>query len=396
MSRPPILACLALALAVTSCCLPRHAGPHPELLGQPPLEPTRRAQEMAALAFVSYVGETLEGTDAEVEATLVSCIEKEISLQPLLRDRWQLVWGPAVYRFTDAVLDDNMMYVVRDIERPETLVVGVRGTNASAILDWLVEDLEVLRTEAWQWQRGAPDLQPRISEGTAKGLTILRQMKPTTGAGAGTTLERFLAGQVEHEEVRSVTVVGHSLGGALAPALGLYLEDTRQNWDPADRATVAVWGFAGPTPGDADFASYYDARLGASTQRVHNPFDIVPHAWQKDQMERIPGLYRPRIKPPFGLGEAVCLAIDLTERHHYTQQLQDAPPTRGHIFTGVPGYLKQVGCQHTCGYYRALDLVVWDSSTGKYTQHLKPISVDCKDFQPEPRCDLCPGWGGDS
>ncbi|MCZ6506433.1 MAG: hypothetical protein O7A04_00075, partial [Acidobacteria bacterium] len=166
-------------------------------------------------------------------------------------------------------------------------------------------------------------------------------------------------------------------------------------WDVKHRASVAVWAFAGPTPGDADFAAYYDQRLGNATRRIHNPYDAVPLAWQADQMETIPGLYQPEIKPLLGLRELVCLAIDATENKHYRQQLQDAPPITGHVFAGASKYLAQVGCQHTCGYYRGLDLVFWDEAEKKFVNRIKPITSDCQDFTPAPRCARCPDWGGD-
>ncbi len=387
-----LVTAIATVSFLAACSLPRFQGPAPEVLARPTLPVTATEQEIAVLAFVSYAGELLEGTDDEVEAKLAPCLVEELSLQPLVGSEWQLVWGPGVYKFAGADLDDNMMYVVQRSSDPSQMVVGVRGTNSKAILDWLAEDLSVLRTEAWAWKQDAPDLKPRISEGTSEGLRILREMIPSAGIpGDGLDLQTFLAARVEKVGAISVTVAGHSLGGALAPALGLYLEDTRKVWDPDARATVSVWGFAGPTPGDADFAAYYDQRLSTTSHRIHNPYDVVPLSWQANQMETISGLYRPHANPPFGLRQLVSLAVDVTRHHHYRQQLQEAPAIAGSVFAGVPKFLEQVGCQHTCGYYRGLKLVVPDGDGG-FDQRIKPITKDCSDFHPQPRCDLCPDW----
>jgi hypothetical protein len=72
---------------------------------------------MAALAFIAYLGEQLEGSDDDVERLLAPCMESELGKQPLTRNRWSLAWGPAVYKFAIAELDDNMMYVVREALR---------------------------------------------------------------------------------------------------------------------------------------------------------------------------------------------------------------------------------------------------------------------------------------
>src|SRR5690348_11288651 len=81
--------------------LPVPAGPGPALAVR---------QEMGALAFIAYLGEQVTGSDDEVEVKLAPCLERELAKQPLTTGRWLLAWGPAVYKFADADLDDNMMY----------------------------------------------------------------------------------------------------------------------------------------------------------------------------------------------------------------------------------------------------------------------------------------------
>ncbi|MCZ6726508.1 MAG: hypothetical protein O7A98_04045 [Acidobacteria bacterium] len=65
---------IAAALLTSACCLPRLRGPATRVLQQAPLEVTLPAQEMAVLAFVSYAGELLEGSD-EAEKKFVNRIK---------------------------------------------------------------------------------------------------------------------------------------------------------------------------------------------------------------------------------------------------------------------------------------------------------------------------------
>jgi hypothetical protein len=94
-----------------------------------------------------------------------------------------------------------------------------------------------------------------------------------------------------------ISVVGHSKGGALAPALALWLADTQGNavaasdqWDPGCIATLQVLTFAGPTAGNSGFANRFVGKF-AGAYRLFNPHDIVPHAWDPAELRLIPDLY---------------------------------------------------------------------------------------------------------
>jgi hypothetical protein len=336
---------------------------------------------MAALAFIAYAGEQLKGSDEHVEQVLQSCMQDELARQPVTKNNYQLVWGPAVYKFDHADYDDNMLYVVRGIRDPSVLVVGVRGTNSVAILDWLLEDLAVANTVAWHYGQPIEGLKPRISEATWRGLKVLQAMTPDSGiASDGRSLRELLQQMVSAQDIRQIWVTGHSLGGALAPTLALWLEDTREQWDPHNKATLGVVALAGATPGNEDFASYYDSRLGQSTRRLHNPYDAVPHAWNEHSLSAIPKLYTEGgITASLSIKAEVLAAKALAAGHEYTQILRDAPPLPGAIFEGERGFIQQVTWQHTCGYRCSLNL----------GESLLPITEDCTTTPPQ-NCLQCP------
>lgn len=338
-------------------------------------------QEMAALAFLAYLGELVKGTDDEVEQTLAPCMVNELKKQPLTRDKWTLVWGPAVYKFAFAELDDNMMYIVQETEQPSHLVIAVRGTNAKAILDWLIEDLEVNHQEGWPYGNPPKSLQPKISQGTHSGLTVLQQMVPASGVpGEGQTLHQFLAAQTAVYPTLQVDVTGHSLGGALSPTLALWLADTQADWDPAGKAQLAVYPLAGPTAGNTDFATYSDSRIGAVTHRLHNPHDVVPLAWNHHTMGTIAGLYKPHAEASVAERLLIDVARDEIEHKGYSQIRPQAPPLHSALNSEVKGFLGQLGWQHTCGYHCALGLV---------EATFLPITLNCQN-DPPPPCPVCP------
>jgi len=96
-----------------------------------------------------------------------------------------------------------------------------------------------------------------------------------------------------------VVVTGHSKGGALAPALALWLKEllgpaAAEPWDGGRGTRVVCHAFASPTPGNAGFADRIDTVLGPDHHVLRNRLDMVTHAWQADELEAIPDLYAPR------------------------------------------------------------------------------------------------------
>ncbi len=92
-----------------------------------------------------------------------------------------------------------------------------------------------------------------------------------------------------------IVVTGHSKGGALAPALAVWLSDTQARWDQSKGSTIRYHAFAGPTPGDAAFATHATTRLGRGSYRTVNTNDLVTHAWDSDDMTALATLYDGRL-----------------------------------------------------------------------------------------------------
>lgn len=365
------LAC-GLACGLFLSCRP----PRPPVT-TPEVPPRSLKQEMAALAFLSYLGDTLKGSDEEVEIQLAECMPVALEQAP----GWELAWGPAVYHFSLDKLDDNMMYVVRRPTTPAQLAIVVRGTNPSALLDWLVEDFDVV--DQVSWLTGSPSGQPKISKGTSEGLHILQAMVPEGGPVPQKTLTQFLAEEVKAAPTEPrVYATGHSLGGALAPALALWLADTQAEWDPNRRAQISVYPLAGPTAGNADFAAYYDATLGKTTDRMWNPFDIVPRAWNHESMGTMADLYEPLTRANLAERGLIDGLRSLVEDKGYTQIDAAQTSLSGALFPGAPGekmdWESEAGWQHHCGYECALGVFV------------KPSTSQCPSKPPKHSCVPCP------
>ncbi len=329
-------------------------------------------QQMATLSFLAYLGEDLKGADEKVEEALVPCMQRALSEHRLVAG-WSLVWGPAVYKFSGAKLDDNMMYVVQNTKDPAHFAIVLRGTNAKAILDWLLEDFDVHAQVTWEY--GPLPTEAKISKATSEGLLKLQTMTPEIEPGQGQTLTAFLTAQSKAHSSLRIDVTGHSLGGALAPTLALWLADTQADW-ASGSVQLKVYPLAGPTPGNLEFATYYDSRLGPHTDRMHNPKDVVPLTWNVEALETIADLYEPHTRP-----DAIERGLLDGLRHFvknkgYFQIKPDAPALPGAVDESKTTFVAQVGWQHHCGYLCALGIDV-------------RLQSDCNN-PPSTPCGVCP------
>lgn len=188
------------------------------------------------------------------------------------RPDWQVVWGPAL-----SDNQANMLYVAADTATNQMAVV-IRGTVPTFILDW-AENLSVL-SPLQPFISAIPALasgNPQIAPGTNIGLAQIQALQGATDGNNQTDLVTFLRGA---GPATDIFITGHSLGGCLASVLAPTLA-----FQLGSSANLKVYTFAAPSPGNADFATYYnrlfmDSATGKSTAfRLYNSLDVVPNAW---------------------------------------------------------------------------------------------------------------------
>jgi hypothetical protein len=226
------------------------------------------AQEAITLSAIAYQGED-EGDYGQIQAAISAM------LQQFFGARISLVWLGISPDFA------NLLYVAQDNGASGRYAVVVRGTDWNFLTDWL-DDFDVLDAHGWPYASPA-DPSILVAQGSWDGLQALLTMTSPT---QGQTLGQVLAGLASRATTGlDLLITGHSLGGALATVLGLYLADTVGQWAGGSAPIgLKTYTFAAPTTGNAAYAAYYDARSGLADVswqafRIYNTQDLVPFAY---------------------------------------------------------------------------------------------------------------------
>lgn len=302
-------------------------------------------QIMLSFAYAAYIDELMPGIpspDTQIKTDLETALSSGATVPiPPIAGQWSVVWGPVTYTTPGSYYQDNMMYVVKlnGSNSVAQYAVAVRGTNGKVLLDWLIDDFDVLRTMPWPLGSSGSSVVGNISESTSIGITTLINMQDSA---TGSTLLQFLASEMSSLTVplASICFTGHSLGATLSSVLALYARDNQSTWDPNSSAIVTAINFAGPSAGDSDFATYFNnrfaytgtsplpswtppANLTSYADCVRNSVDVAPLAWNAATIATIPDIYRGHllhdILPPLGTTEVIKFIISATSANAYTQ-----------------------------------------------------------------------------
>jgi hypothetical protein len=170
-------------------------------------------------------------------------------------------------------------YVAASLAAPGDLVVAIRGTEG--FNEWLI-DFNALPTH--YLGKGF------VPEGF-RSIAETFQLNDATGTNLGnlaTVLEQLNA----QNAIRDVTVLGHSLGGALATLAMAQIVFS----GTLSTASFSMWTYASPTVAFPDFADAFNKAV-PDTYRIWNSLDIVPglpplpyvHVGQSEELKQTQG-----------------------------------------------------------------------------------------------------------
>jgi pimeloyl-ACP methyl ester carboxylesterase len=146
------------------------------------------------------------------------------------------------------------------------IAVAIRGTvseDSWSMLWSILQDADPIVQDNWRYPISST---VKVAGGFDDGLeNIIAMTDPATDF-----LRKTLAAtQAE------LIVTGHSLGGALATMVALWLQDQLPKGGGPSNVRITPYTFAAPTAGNQAFANLYDAKFPNSSRYV-NSRDLVP------------------------------------------------------------------------------------------------------------------------
>ena len=252
----------------------------------------QRAYELMQLSDIAYLGTSLESysfSDTARQVRLKEAIEKISPKNP-----FQLVWY--------ASMDEgaNLSFILeRQLENRLELLIINRGTVFNLMN--IVQDIDVYRQSLWRNQDEVE--QAALSTGIAAALEqlVFHQGLVVNEKKQKTILE-FIKDKKQQHPLVDIYIAGHSLGGAIASALGLWLYEELQDELEDNELRITTYSYGSQMLGNAQFAEYYNSLLVQENLpfqlfRVVNPFDAVVYAFSDiHRLQHLPYPFTPGAK----------------------------------------------------------------------------------------------------
>lgn len=297
-------------------------------------------QVAITLCSLTYIDEEYDD-QPQVQKNM---IERYLTYADLpMGGRWKLVWGPANLKL-------NLWYIVHNMDTGNLAVV-MRGTLMSSMIaklgDIMVDPVKPL----------VHDAPPGVT--VAQGISEAHaHLNAATDIWTNRTGWQYLEGVLREWPETGIDIIGHSLGGALAPVVSL---DAMQRFP---QAKVRSFALAGMSPGNKAFSDWYVSQLKYQTNsRFINPLDIIPK-WYA-QIDEMRAGFRDNpcpVEDLIGIG----LLSDYMAKNHITYHATPNPYYFNGELYNETTWQAQCQAQHEHRYYMLMAGVPLDAIMARF------------------------------
>lgn len=279
---------------------------------------------LAQLAATSPNERPAGETVAQQQTRIFNAINSQLSNPNLITNaQWQAVW---VGLTQDRA---NLAFIAQNTST-NSFAVSLRGTQFNSLID-LAEDLDV--ASAVEFTAGPAYIKPvLISQGAMEAFTEITAATYTNSENVTANLFQALTTLIAAAPANpTLYITGHSLGGAMATVIALYL--AAQTWQ-TNTPAFAVYTFAAPTAGLQAFADCYDHTF-PNSWRYYNVWDLVPTAWVNSSLSNAQATFYPSQVSASGPGPAQTLTV-----HGLIGQFMNAPGANTYVQTNKNSSVK--------------------------------------------------------
>ncbi|MGO4728038.1 MULTISPECIES: lipase family protein [unclassified Inquilinus] len=201
-------------------------------------------------------------TPAQQAARIGQGITAQLALTDLAtQGNWSLTWVGLTQSGA------NLAYIAQgpnDSDGNSTYALILRGTVMGNPID-TAQDMQV----------GL--MLPFAAGGTPTSGSVGNISQGAMAAFTDIVMGTDLVSQLESSAPYTLYVVGHSLGGAMATTVALFLQQL-VSAGTLSITSILPYTFAAPTAGDANFAAWFDSQFPGAVC-TYNKYDLVPNAW---------------------------------------------------------------------------------------------------------------------
>ncbi|MDR6294467.1 hypothetical protein E9232_007021 [Inquilinus ginsengisoli] len=222
-------------------------------------------QIMMTLAAFTADGATARPsgeTPAQQAARIGQGITAQLALTDLAtQGNWSLTWVGLTQSGA------NLAYIAQgpnDSDGNSTYALILRGTVMGNPID-TAQDMQV----------GL--MLPFAAGGTPTSGSVGNISQGAMAAFTDIVMGTDLVSQLQSSAPYTLYVVGHSLGGAMATTVALFLQQL-VSAGTLSITSILPYTFAAPTAGDANFAAWFDSQFPGAVC-TYNKYDLVPNAW---------------------------------------------------------------------------------------------------------------------